>query len=488
MRYSPFKPHMMKAILTTFFSFLFVLSIAQSPASKNKLHSKSKRIDQFMSSIHKSGQFMGAVLVVEKGKIIYKNGFGYANVKTKEKFTPSTPCYIGSISKQFTAAGIVILREKGKLDYEQSIRNYFTSLPECYQQVTIRHLLQHSSGLALFDDFPGMRENDVFSILQKQTALRFTPGSKFEYCNANYTLLGMLIEKIVDQNLDHFLTSNVFVPCGMKNTYVDLPSVTNRKRATGYYLFGDEYNYSTYIGGAASVVSTVEDLYKWDQALYQPTIISKESLDEIFTAGKNNWDNREYGKQGYGFGWFVSGDETNRIVQHDGGFAGFRAYIERQINKRNSIIFVSNVRHELIGKIREGIVHIMNDETYEIPKTSAANWILARSKNIGIKQAISDYRSATKTKDSSNFYFSERECNSLGYYLLRNNKSIDAIELFKLNTEQFPSSGNVFDSLGEAYLKTGDNEKALACYRKAFELDPSNSNAADMIKKITEKK
>jgi len=135
---------------------------------------------------------MGAVLVSEHGKVIYEKGFGFSNVSAKELFTPSIPCYIGSMSKQFTATGIVILAEKGALGYDQSIRQYFPDLPECYQPVTIREMLHHSSGLPIFDDYPNMTENDVYEIVKKQTALRFGPGSKFEYCNANYTLLGML--------------------------------------------------------------------------------------------------------------------------------------------------------------------------------------------------------------------------------------------------------------------------------------------------------
>jgi CubicO group peptidase (beta-lactamase class C family) len=474
----------MKTYLSIAFSIFASLLNAQQFSTKSASLAKAKQIDNFMSAINKSGQFMGAILVAEKGKVIYKNGFGVADTKTKQKFTTSTGCYIGSISKQFTAMGVVIMKEKGKLSYAQSIREYFPELPEYYQPVSILTMLQHSSGLALFDDYPDMTEKDVFNILQNETELRFTPGSKFEYCNANYTLLGMLLEKLSGKNLDKFLTDEVFIPCGMKNTYVDVPSIKNRKRAVGYYLFGDENNYSTYIGGAASVVSTVDDLYKWDKMLYNPTIISKQSLEDIFTIGKNEWKSDMYGKQGYGFGWFISGDNSNKIIQHDGGFAGFRSYIERQVSKHNSIIFISNVRHELIDKIREGIVNILNNKSCTIPKISWANWIMSKSKSVGIKQAIINYKSITKTKESINYYFSESECNSLGYYLLRNNKTDDAIQLFILNTEQFPTSGNVFDSMGEAYLKAGDKEKALVSYKKAFELDPNNSNAADMIKKL----
>src|SRR5882724_4464153 len=394
----------MKATLVGIFSIFALFLNAQQQSSKTYVSNKSKKIDNFISAINKSGQFMGAVLVAENSKIIYKKGFGFADTKTKEKFTPTTPCYIGSLSKQFTAMGIVILIEKGLINYDQSIRQYFPGLPECYQPVTIRNMLQHTSGLALFDDFPDMTEKDVFSILLRQTSLRFTPGSKFEYCNANYSLLGMLIEKISGKNLDEFLTANVFIPSGMKNTYVDEPSIKNRKRAVGYYLFGDEYNYNTYIGGAASVVTTVEDLYKWDQMLYHPTIISKQSLEEIFTPGNNEWGSDMYGKQGYGFGWFISGDESNKIIQHDGGFAGFRSYIERQVSKHNSIIFISNVRHELIGNIREGIVNILEDKPYTIPKISWANWIMGKAKEVGMEQAILNYKSLAETKDSNNYY------------------------------------------------------------------------------------
>jgi CubicO group peptidase (beta-lactamase class C family) len=474
----------MKASLSILLS-VFILSLkAQEHSAERISFDKSGKIDSFMSAIHLGGQFMGAVLVAEKGKIIYQKGFGFADIKVKERFKPTTPCYVGSLSKQFTAMGIVLLKEKGKISYDQSIRYYFPELPECYEPVTVLNMLQHSSGLALFDDFPNMMEKDVFDILKKQTSLRFAPGSKFEYCNANYTLLGMLIEKISGKNLDEFLTANVFVPCGMKDTYVDEPSVRNRKRAVGYYIFGDEYNYNTYIGGAASVVTTVQDLYKWDQMLYNPTIISKKSLEEIFTPGKKQWESKVYGKQGYGFGWFISGDESNKIVQHDGGFAGFRSYIERQVNKHNSIIFISNVRHELIGNIRQGIMNILDNLPYTVPKISAANWIMKKVKETGMNQAIQDYKFLSKTKDSGNYYFSERECNSLGYYLLRNNKMDDALQLFKLNTEQFPNSSNVFDSLGEAYLKAGNKESALSCYKKSLELDPNSGNAADMIKKL----
>ena len=449
---------------------------------------KSNSIDSFMSSIYKNGQFSGAVLVAENGQVIYSKGFGMADRKTNEPFTVSTPCYIGSLSKQFTAMGIMILKERKKLNYDEPIRKFFPELPICIQPMTIRMLLHHRSGLAIFDDYPDMNEKDVFNIILKQEVLHFPAGEKFEYCNAGYTLLGMLIEKISGSNLNDFLTKNVFQPVEMNDTYVNQAVSRNRKRAVGYYLFGDENNYDTFIGGAASVVSTVNDLYKWDKALYNPKIIKKKTLDEAFKVNTTIASDTMYGEKSYGFGWFVCKNKREIIVQHDGGFAGFRSYIERQLANKNSIIFISNLRHSLIGEIRAGLNNILENKPYSIPKISYANWIISQSKKLGMDSAIQVYKKVINSKDSSQYYFDEGEFNSLGYYLLRKNEILDAIKFFILNTEQNPTSANVFDSLAEAYMKAVNIELATVNYKKVLELDTNNKNAEEMIKKIQTKK
>src|SRR6218665_115854 len=135
----------MKKILIT----LNLILIICLSGYAQKIPSKSQKINTFMSTIHRDGQFSGGLLVIDHGKVIYKKGFGYANRKNKELFTTDTPCYIGSVSKQFTAMGIMILEERGKLDYKQSVRTYFPELPGFMQPITILHLLHHTSGLAL---------------------------------------------------------------------------------------------------------------------------------------------------------------------------------------------------------------------------------------------------------------------------------------------------------------------------------------------------
>ena len=450
-----------------------------------KIPSKSKQINTFMSTISRNGQFSGGLLVVEKGRLIYKKAFGYANRQTKELFTTETPCYIGSVSKQFTAMGIMLLQECGKLDYNQSIRTYFPQLPEFMQPVTILHLLHHTSGLALFGDFPDMNEKDVFDILLKQPGLHFAPGEKFEYCNAGYTLLGMLIEKISGETLNDFLTQHVFIPLGMKNTYVNSKALRNKKRAVGYYLFGDEYNYDTFIGGAASVVSTIDDLYQWDKMLYAPSIISKQTLDRAFQADKLTNDDEMYEKKAYGFGWFVSEKNGKKIIQHDGGFGGFRSYIERQPEQHNTILFISNVRHSITGELREGINNILEGKPYRIPKNSWANKIIEDANTLGMAQAIASYKQIRDTKENHRFYFNESEFNSLGYYLLNNKRVKDAIQFFTLNAEEHPKSSNAFDSLGEAHMIAGNKELAISNYKISLQLNPLNDNAKQMIEKLS---
>ena len=216
------------------------------------------------TSSTKRGQFTASILVALQGRVIYERAFGLADREKNRPFTTNTTEYIGSVSKPFTALGIMILKEKNKLDYDQSVRHFFPELPNFMQVITIRHLLHHTSRLATFDDFPDMTEKDVFDILLKQKVLHFTPDKQFEYCNAGYSLLGMIIEKVSGQSLNAFLTANIFRPLKMTNTSVNEITTRNKTRAIGYDMYGTQNNYDTFIGGNASVISTVGDLFKWD--------------------------------------------------------------------------------------------------------------------------------------------------------------------------------------------------------------------------------
>lgn len=437
-----------------------------------------------MTALVGRGQFTGSMLVAEHGKIIYHKAWGLANQESNKPYTVSTTGYIGSITKQFTAAGIMILQEKGKLTYNQSIRQFFPELPACMQPVTIRHLLHHVSGLAVFDDFPDMTETDVFNILLEQTALRFAPGERFEYCNAGYTLLGMIISKVSGQSLNDFLVKHVFRPLGMKRTSMNEKKSRNTARATGYDMFGTLNNYDTFIGGSASLISTTGDLFKWDQALYNPTFIKRSTLAEAFKKSPHLLKDDQFGDKSYGFGWWIGEHNGSMNLFHDGAFGGYRAYIERFIGNKNTIIHISNLRHPFLLEIRKGIVNILDGKPYELPKIAIGAWLYRQIQAKGIADAIAEYKKIRLGTGSDDYMFRESELNSLGYYLLRQGRPQESLQVFILNTEEYPQSGNTFDSLGEAYMKAGNKAEAIKNYKKSLELDPGNGNAADMIKKL----
>ncbi len=470
------------------FLMISITGLAQDKYAVSDSAVKSAEIDTYMTTLWASGLFSGAVLVAEHGQLIYKKAFGMADREYKKPFTLQTQEYIGSLSKQFTAMGIMILKERGKLRYDEPIRQVFPELPGCMQPVTIRNLLYHTSGLATFDDFPDMTEKDVFNILLKQKALHFKPGDKFEYCNAGYSLLGMIIEKISGQSLNDFLSDNIFRPLGMNHTSVNQPADRNSERAVGYDMYGTINSYDTFMGGNASVISTVEDLYKWDQALYHTSIVGRKTLEEAFKRSPMRVNDGIFGKKSYGFGWWITDKDGARDLFHDGGFSGYRAYIERFLTEQNTIIQISNLQQPYTYDIRNAIVNILNDKPYLYPKKPINVWTYNQMLLRGIDTALLLYRHLRLTADSSQYDFSESQLNSLGYYLMKQNRISEAIEIFALNAEEYPLSANSFDSLGEAYMISGDKSSAIINYRKSLNLNPHNYNAANMLKTLQAQK
>ncbi len=468
--------------------------ISSSPERNKNVASnhsvKERKIDSLMTALNNRGQFTGSILVADHGRLIYKKAFGLADRQNKVPFTPETKEYIGSVSKQFTAMGIMILRDRGKLEYDEHIRVFFPELPACMEPVTIRHLLYHISGLALFDDYPDMTEKDVFNILMKQESLRFTPGEKFEYCNAGYSLLGMIIEKISGESLNEFMTTNIFKPLGMNQTFVNEISHPDKTRAIGYTIYGTVDSYDTYMGGNASIISTVDDLYKWDQELYHCKLVKPQTLTDAFTPSsvfmKNPALNRRdalFGEMSYGYGWWIGTYNNAEDFHHDGAFSGYISYLERIPGEKTTIIELSNLRHMPAYEIRTAILNIMEDKPYTLPKINGSYFLHEKSQTLGMDSAIALYRVLQKNGDAR-YDFGELTINSYAYFLLRSNHIDDAIKVFKLNVENYPNSANVYDGLGDGYLKAGDKIHAIEFYEKESALDPSNENLKKQIQTL----
>jgi CubicO group peptidase (beta-lactamase class C family) len=481
-------------------AFWIIPSIFNQPC---KADDKAKKIDELMTYCYDADMFNGTVLVANDGEIIYKNAFGYANFEKMETLKLNSAFCIGSISKQFTGMAVMILKERDELNYEDKLSLYFPEFPGYADEITIRHLLNHTSGIPNWMNFgvfrarPGdfkddITNEDVFEFLVQLDSLDFAPGEKYAYSNSGYLLLAMIVEKVSGEPFYKFMEQNIFNPLDMKNTLVwneTKPEIPDK--TIGYSQFGEKDDYNILTSGAGSIYSTIKDLYKWDQGFYTEKLVSRETLKEAFTPGllNNGAPSRTLGDStwDYGFGWLLRKNESENIVWHDGGFNGFHAIFYRELNSRNLIIFLVNKGEPWpLYPIHDAVKSILRGESHKFPQIPIGIKMKNSIDEKGIVESINEYHELRKT-DADKYDFSEDHLNSLGYYYLNNQSFIEAKAIFKLNIEMYPNSSNAYDSYGEACMFNSDYDEAIKNYERSLELNPDNTNAVEMLKKISGK-
>ena len=295
-------------------------------------------------------QFSGSVLLAHNDKVILHKGYSMADWSKQVPNTPQTRFYLGSTTKQFTAMAILILQAQSKLQVHDHICSYIAPCPQPWQQVTIHELLTHTSGIPEFDHSevtnasPESWMNDFDDV-----PLGYAPGSEFSYCNVCYQILGYLVEKVSGEPYCTFLQRAIFDPLQMKRTGCDQPYLSLPDHAVGYASWRvqdvsiglDAAAQWSFLCGAGLVYSTVEDLYRWDQALASHTLISQRALDEAFTP----YVASQYAGSSYGYGWFIAKAPIagHRLIWHDGRVDGFRTYNGLYLDDGVTIIFLSNL-------------------------------------------------------------------------------------------------------------------------------------------------
>ena len=451
------------------FGFLFIWSINAYAIPKDTTES----INKLMSSLYQRGQFNGSVLVAVNGKIIYTNGFGESNFDTHAKFTPATLSCLASVSKQFTAMMIMMLAEQNKINYDDPISQYVPELSKYAYGITIRHLLTHTSGIPdvgdLGIDHPGLTNIEVLKTLTKQDSLAFKPGTKYQYSNTGYILLSIIVERITGKSFKDYLTEKILFPLKMNNTFLyDGSQQLSNNIAIGYSQFNQKDGYTELTTGDGGMFSNVYDLLKWSEALYSEELVKQSTLDTAFIPAKVM-----EGKTTYGFGWNITGTGADKVVWHTGNTGGYRAFIERRLKDRITIIILTNKGNSRRMEINDAIVNILNDKPYSLPKLPISEKMYNTIKEHGINVALSMYDSL-KTANDTTYDFAESELNTLGYQLVSENKISDAIAIFKLNTTSYPKSSNAFDSLGDAYVAVRDKDHAIKSYQIAIDLDKNN--------------
>lgn len=302
-------------------------------------------LDQIVSSFQRSKGFMGSVLVVENGRTLLSKGYGQENIRQGKLNQAGTKFLIGSLTKQFTATLVMKLVEEGKLNLDAPISTYLPSYPQGWR-IKVRHLLSHTSGIPDFVRFPEFERRrlspttlDKAILFFKDRPLEFTPGSKFNYSNSGYVLLGKLIEVASGKSYEEFLKQTILVPAGLQYTGLDSGDRNAPGMAMGYVRsFGGRMKeapktHPSWAHAAGAMYSTVEDLDRWNEALNGGRVVSRASVEKMHTANLDN----------YGFGWQVEPIAGHPAVDHSGSIDGFSGQLTYFPGERVSIAVLSNV-------------------------------------------------------------------------------------------------------------------------------------------------
>ena len=314
--------------------------------------------------------YSGNILIAVNGKPVFKKCYGYANLELGVRNTVDTKFRIGSVTKQFTSMGIMILKERGKLNLEDNISKYLSDLPAAWNDITIHQLLTHTAGLIHSWELEDFRKTMMVYNSPKETIERFKnqpllsePGEKFHYSGLGYFILAEIIEKVSNKTYEQFLKEEIFDKLGMANTGCDEPGKIISKRASGYATDVEGVHNSTYIympilRGGGDLYTTLDDLLKWDAALYNNSLISEESKEMMFTPYKNN----------YGYGWFVMKSESYNRVWHGGNVPGFQTYIDRYPDKGILVIVLTNNKIPSRQKLGMNFIQLLQKEFGLIPE------------------------------------------------------------------------------------------------------------------------
>ncbi|WP_343614704.1 serine hydrolase [Flavobacterium sp.] len=490
-------------IVWTFSSFLNVFA-----------QEKSVRIDSLLQSAVQRGMFNGVLLAAQDGRIMYEKAFGYADFGQKKANTIQTGFELASVSKVFTAVAILQLKDKGKLKFDDPFSLYYPDFP--YKTVTIRQLLSHTSGISDQDiesqkaeiPFKDTYTNQELVTFLSQHTFKFklSPNEKWWYSNTGYALLAALVEKLSGKTFDVYLQKEIFKKAGMTHTYLksdflntkpNFPEAFNYDYPKRYIserekMEGSKSYYHTASYGASNVVSTVNDLLLFDNALYNTTLVNQSTLKEAYqsTILKNGEKNYVWiniggmGKAYDGLGWFLFDDESaGKTVWHTGGMPGCVTILLRNVEKKQTVVLLDNVNSEGVYLTAFNTLNILNNQPLlPVRKSFAKAYgkILMKDGD----EAADLFLIENRTR--KNLYsISENDLNNLGYDFLSDKLYSQALKVFKTNIVLFPESDNTYNSYGEALYKIGKKDEALQMFRKSLEINPENEDSIKAIEDFT---
>lgn len=483
---------MKKVIYISLLSVLIlgIFSFSKSP-NTIKDNNKTEKIKEVLSLFADYEMFNGTALVVDEGEIIFKGGFGLANMEWDIPNEVNTKFKIASLTKAFTSILVLQLVAEGKMDLQARVTKYLPDYPkENGDQISIHQLLTHSAGLGKDKTKEKEKHNRPKDMVAQfaDAPLRFEPGERFKYSNAGYTLLGYILETLTGQSYEELLKERIFDVLGMKNSGFHWNRTLLKNQASGYTKYYDRYfneestdETSAYAAGA--IYSTVEDMYLWDQALSTEKLLAKKYLDLLF---KKQIIDPSYGGH-YGYGWEIMdkpvGNTSEKVetVGHSGSIGGFRALYTKIPSSNSTILLLNNTNKAYLTSITTAITGILENKTYDLPLIPLEKFTFRAIEKEGIEKGLQYYRDH---KDSPSHYSKKEDLIMVGYKYLQNANPEYAAQIFELSIEMEPEFDNAYDSYAEALMSLGKNEEAIGNYKKSLELNPNNNNALEMLKKL----
>lgn len=477
---------------------------------QNVTFGQTKRIDSLLTSLQNDHILNGNVLVAEKGTITYQKSFGYANAESKVGNNPDTRFQLASIGKTFTAVAILQLKEKNKLKLDDPVNKYLPEFP--FEKVTIRHLLSHTSGLpdlqifdALTDAQPGMviDNSKVVEALKKYGKLEFNPGENWRYSNPGYCILAVIVEKVSRLKFMDYLDQNIWYKAGMANTYPFSAASTKPDplRAEGYRM--PIYSYQLQkvdtmqrykrllinfggLQGLGFIASTATDLFRFDRALSDGTLLKSGSLKDAYEPVRLNSGEQamvEPGRLTFGLGWFIAIDTTGgKIVSHSGFLPGGATIFLRNLSKRQTVIVLDNAESDGLHRTGENLMNILTGKQLLAQKRS-----MIKAYASDLLTSGTDYAAAhlqTMRTDTVRFRFSPGEMDYAAHELNAAGYRAQALETLKLLTFMDSTAWQPYNSYAELLMVNGKRAEAKLMFQKSLSLNPNNSFAKDALAKL----
>lgn len=367
---------------------VFLLSLAMSAGAAAQAPDLASAIDRYLTARTEMGGFSGAVLVARGDRVIFRKGYGFADVEKRVPYTPETRQEVASISKMFTAMAALKLRDRGKLKLDDPVCKYIDGCPDAWRPITVQQLMRHTSGIPDYEEPLGLGSEKYLAFMVRPTAsveifenakklpLDFTPGEKFNYSNTAYIVLSRVVEKAAGEPFAKFVTEAVLKPAGMKQSGVIDIRRLPKELAKGYTYGGIGWDMIvaglpltdghlqtvpqlplTSPEGDAWLYTTVDDLYKWSLIMDGSKLVPKAEADEVFTAGLGN----------YGYGWFVGKGFDRRRMRHNGGLPGYISDFVKFPDEKVTIIVFSNLDRARLGSISRDISAMVLGTPYDMP-------------------------------------------------------------------------------------------------------------------------